>query len=348
MIYRIVGLMSGTSLDGLDLAFCEFNSINFSDFKIIKAITLEYPDDLSNKLRNSVNLNAFDYIELHKIYGKFLGLAVKDFLSGQKADFVASHGHTSIHLPHKNVNFQLGDGATIAAFAQLPVVCDFRSLDIALNGQGAPLVPAGEIALFSEFDSLINIGGFANITMNQNSVEAFDICPANYALNYFSRKLDKKFDEDGKIGRSGIVNNILLDKLNEIEYYSKPNPKSLSDHWFFDSFLPIINHFEINVKDILRTIYEHVSFQIAKILNAKSAKKVLITGGGAFNTFLIELIQSKTTANITIPEKIIVEYKEALIFAFLGLLRWLEIPNCLSSVTGSKHDNIGGAIYYYK
>jgi anhydro-N-acetylmuramic acid kinase len=250
-----------------------------------------------------------------------------------------------VHFPNNGINFQIGAGSTIAALTGITTISDFRSVDIDLGGQGAPLVPIGDKLLFPQFDGFLNIGGFANISKTASKTVAYDISPANYALNFFAQKFDKEFDFNGNIGRQGAVNQILLDKLNKIDYYHKQPPKSLSDHWFFDVFLKIIDEFQISNKDKLRTIYEHITSQIAINIDNLNIQRIMITGGGAFNTFLIDLIKQKTTTEIIIPEKNIVQFKESIIFAFLGLLRYLGKNNCLASVTGAKYNNIGGAIY---
>ncbi|MBN2662261.1 MAG: anhydro-N-acetylmuramic acid kinase [Bacteroidales bacterium] len=348
MIYNVLGLMSGTSLDGLDLALCKFDSKDFKNFSVIKTITAEFPEDLSSQVKNALMLSAIEFVELHKNFGEFIAAQINKFLSTYKIDFVASHGHTVVHFPFKNVNFQIGDGATISSLTGLPVVCDFRSNDIALGGQGAPLVPAGEKYLFSDYDTFLNIGGFSNVSFWREKILAYDITPTNYALNYFANLLNQKFDKNGNFGRKGDINFELLSKLSQLTYYKKTPPKSLADHWFFSDFLPEVEKFKIPIHDKMRTIYELSAVKIGENLDQFNTKKVLVTGGGAHNLFLIELLKKNTRAKIIIPSKQIVDYKEAIIFAFLGLLRWLKIPNCLSSVTGAKFDNIGGAIYQTK
>jgi len=348
MKYNVIGLMSGTSLDGLDVCLCEFEKNENWSFKIIDSATFEFGELLSTKLRKSIQYSAIEFIELHKEFAKFCGETINNFKGDRKVDLIASHGHTSIHLPNKQLNFQLGDGAVLTAITKLPVVCDFRSVDIALGGQGAPLVPAGEKFLFNDFDAFLNIGGFANISFFQKKIIAFDICPANYVLNYYSKKSGKNFDDKGDFGKCGKTNIDLLNKLNNLTYYNLTPPKSLSDHWVFDNFYKIVDSFNIDNFDVLNSLYHHISHQISKQINLFGAKKILVTGGGAYNNFLIDLINRKSNAEIIIPQQNIIEYKEALVFAFLGLLRWLNIPNCLSSVTGAEFDNIGGAIYNCK
>jgi anhydro-N-acetylmuramic acid kinase len=349
MKYRVLGLMSGTSLDGLDMVLCDF--VKTSDkwnFDIKKAITIEYPEYLAERIKNALFFSVVEFVELDKTYGRYIANSINEHFKNEKIDFISSHGHTVIHFPDKNINFQIGDGATISAITGLPVVCDFRSIDIALGGQGAPLVPAAEKILFPEFDSFLNIGGFSNISIHNEKILAFDISPANYALNYFARLNNLSFDFGGKLGKKGVVKKQLLDELNSLAYYKKQAPKSLSDHWFYQTFLPIVDKYDISINNKIRTIYEHISTQIANNINSFAIKKIMFTGGGTFNEFLVELIKSKTKAQIVIPKKEIVDFKEAIIFAFLGLLRWTNSINIFASVTGAKHDNIGGAIYQAK
>ena len=216
-----------------------------------------------------------------------------------------------------------------------------------MDGQGAPLVPIGDMLLFPEFDYCLNLGGFSNISFNENEKRiAFDICPVNIIINYLANTLNKSFDKNGEIAKKGKLNKNLLAELNNIEYYKKPFPKSLAKEWLISDFIPIIKKFDLTVEDKLRTIYEHIAIQITNITNKKNDNSILITGGGAHNKFLVELLKQKSKNKIVIPDKDIVDFKEALIFAFLGVLRHKKIPNCLSSVTGAKFDNIGGSIYH--
>ena len=340
--------MSGTSLDGLDIAHCVFEKKNTWSFNIIKAKTYNYTNEWATTLRNAHKLNAFDLILTHKKYGKYIAEKIMQFIDNQKnIDYIASHGHTIFHQPEINTTFQIGDGATIAAITGLTTICDFRSVDIALNGQGAPLVPIGDKLLFSEYDYCLNFGGFANISFQENKKRiAFDIAPTNFALNYLTNKINLPYDNKGELGKSGEINFELLNELNSIGYYKIEHSKSLSREWFHEQFLPIISKYNISIHNKLRTIYEHIAFQISKILNKnRNSETVFITGGGAYNIFLINLLQTKTDKEIIIPNKTIIDFKEALIFAFLGVLRIRNEKNCLSSVTNSTHDNIGGAVY---
>ncbi|MBN1252444.1 MAG: anhydro-N-acetylmuramic acid kinase [Bacteroidales bacterium] len=352
--YNVVGIMSGTSLDGLDIALCNFKLIdNNWQFKILNAKTFEYDEFWKNKLTNASEISAFEFVKLHKEYGNFIAQLINNFLKEIeiKVDLISSHGHTVFHLPELQINFQIGDGAIIAAKTKINTVSDFRTLDIALSGQGAPLVPIGDQLLFNNFDFCLNLGGFANISFNNadNKRVAYDICPVNMVLNEFAKTHNMDFDKDGELGKKGNVLPNLLNQLNNIEYYKKSAPKSLSKEWYISDFKQFINLNKPGFYDNLRTVYEHIAVQISlsfenEIFEKKSIKSVLITGGGTFNNFLIEIIKTKTKAQIFIPEKQIVEYKEALIFAFLGVLRFRNEINSLASVTGAKFDNSSGII----
>ncbi|MFH0864570.1 MAG: anhydro-N-acetylmuramic acid kinase [Bacteroidota bacterium] len=348
-VYKVIGLMSGTSLDGVDIAYCEFSEHQSKwSYKIISAETYQYEDSWKKKLSDAMNSDALQFISLHKEYGSFLGKLVSNFISRNKisVDFIASHGHTIFHQPDKRLTFQIGDGSEIAAVCGLPVVYDFRSGDVALGGQGAPLVPIGDKLLFSDYDFCLNLGGFANISFDKNDKRiAFDICPVNIILNRYANLLGKPFDEDGLIASKGHNNKVLFSELNNIEYYSLKPPKSLGREWVEKQVIPITEKFDISIENKLRTLCEHMAWQIACVLNSEKKGKVLVTGGGAFNKYLISGIPKFSSHEIIIPEKMTVEYKEALIFAFLGLLRMNNQVNCLASVTGAGRDHSSGAVY---
>lgn len=344
---KAVGLMSGTSLDGLDLVAAEFWQTNGKwNFIIVSAKTVSYSSDWKSRLCNSPFLSGEKLIELHIKYGQFLGNETKRFINetGFQADLIASHGHTVFHQPDLGFTYQVGNGADIAAITGITTVCDFRTGDVALGGQGAPLVPVGDKLLFSEFDFCLNLGGFANISFEENEKRiAFDICPVNFVLNHFAEKQGLQYDKNGELGRKGKVETELLEKMNHIDFYQKLPPKSLGREWVEQVFMPIINNSEISDTDKLRTVYEHVAQQITNVISDKG--KVLVTGGGAFNTFLIELLKNHTNAEIVIPSNEIVNFKEALIFAFLGVLKINGQNNCLSSVTGAKRDHSSGVVF---
>jgi anhydro-N-acetylmuramic acid kinase len=344
---KAIGLMSGTSLDGLDLVAAEFwQTAGKWEFEILLAKTNSYSNNWKSWLSNSPTLSGEKLIELHTKYGRFLGNKTLGFIQkiGFQPDLIASHGHTVFHQPDLGFTFQIGNGADIAAITGITTVSDFRTGDVALGGQGAPLVPIGDKLLFSEFDFCLNLGGFANISFEKNGKRiAFDICPVNIVLNSFAAKQGFEYDKGGELGRKGKVNAELLKKLNELDFYLKQPPKSLGREWVEQVFIPILNNAEISDNDKLRTIYEHIAYQITQI--AAGSGKILVTGGGTFNNFLIELLSNKTSIEFVIPTKEIVDFKEALIFAFLGVLKISGQNNCLSSVTGAKCDSSTGIMY---
>lgn len=346
--YKAIGIMSGTSLDGLDIVLCKFSFSKTWHFEIEHFSTVEYSAEWHKKLESAPILHGLELSLLHKEFGKFIGDSVNEFLKtiGSKIDLIASHGHTVFHQPDKRLTLQIGDGQEIATATGIKTICDFRSKDIALGGQGAPLVPIGDKLLFSEYDYCLNIGGFANVSFTENENRlAFDICPANIILNYLANKSGHAFDNNGALGTLGNINSELLQQLNSIEYYHKNYPKSLGKEWLESTFIPILNSSEISLHNKLRTVYEHLAIQISSVLNSKKQCKTLITGGGAYNKLLMNLIKHKTKSELIIPDLKIVEYKEALIFALLGILRDINQINCLSSATGAKCDSSTGIIY---
>ena len=347
---RVIGVMSGTSLDGVDIAYCEFS--NVSDkwyYQIIFAETIPYDDCWKKCLSNLENSTAVEFVQTHNLYGHYTGRLISDFITRYNIfpDFIASHGHTIFHQPENKTTFQIGNGAAIAAECMVPVVCDFRSTDIALGGQGAPLVPIGDKMLFASFDFCLNLGGFANISYDGADKRiAYDICPVNIVLNKIARSINKDYDHNGEIASTGTINQNLLNKLNDLDYYKTSFPKSLGKEWVIKFFDPIVESFNISVEDKLCTLCEHIAMQIANTDRIIQGKRMLITGGGAYNSYLLSRLKAYCKCEIVIPDKQTVEYKEALIFAFLGLLRFKSQVNCLRSVTGASRDNIGGAIYF--
>jgi anhydro-N-acetylmuramic acid kinase len=342
----ILGVMSGTSLDGLDLALCKFiNSENRWHYKIVAAETIQYPENWESKLINASKLSGEEFLLLHNSYGRFIGKSAQKFLDGKSTPtLIASHGHTIFHQPDKQFTFQLGNGASIAAESGISTICDFRSLDVAMGGNGAPLVPIGDLHLFPKYDYCLNIGGFANISYtSENNRVAYDICPANIILNLLAQERGMPFDKNGTTGKTGNINNSLLEKLDNLDFYKINPPKSLGREWLEEEVIPTIQSYKISTEDKLRTVYEHIAKQISD--SFKSNGDILITGGGAKNRFLIERIGSLCNNHIEIPSPEIIDFKEALIFAFLGALAYNNQVNCLASVTGAQHDNIGGVIY---
>lgn len=349
--YNVIGLMSGTSLDGVDIAFCRFVLTNKRwTYTIVQAETIAYSSTWKNTLLGLERTDALSFQQTHVEYGSYLGNLVSDFVKKYriKADFVSSHGHTIFHQPQKKLTVQIGSGSAIAAECKLPVVCDFRSLDVALGGQGAPLVPIGDKLLFADYDLCLNLGGFANVSYEHKQERiAYDICPVNIVMNAICNTLGKEYDNEGKLARKGTINESLLNTLNQLAFYKLPanSPKSLGKEWVIKNIDPLIKKYNLSPSDVLRTFCEHVSIQIANSVNDKKAGKILVTGGGAFNAFLMERIKKHSIHPVIIPANKTIEFKEALIFAFLGVLRMRNEVNCLKSVTGAKHDNIGGAVY---
>jgi len=358
--YRVIGLMSGSSLDGLDIAYCEFHfDAGKWNFKILKTDVVEYPDEWIQEIKRVPASSAKTLWETHASLGNYFGDRVSEFIKKNalqnKIDFVASHGHTIFHFPEKKFTTQIADGAAIAAKTNLPVICDFRSADIADGGQGTPIVPIGDKLLFPHFKFCLNIGGIANISCKTgSSIVAFDICCANQVLNMLANRLGKDYDANGEIAAAGNVNKELLAKLNAIEFYSLAYPKSLDNSFSRETIFPVLEEFQISENDKMRTYIEHIAVQMARHVAMISKKekaefshkeKILATGGGAFNKFLIERIQAQTKMHVEIPGDETVKFKEALVIAFMGVLRIRNEVNVLKSVTGASKDSVGGAVY---
>jgi len=343
----IVGIMSGTSLDGLDITACKFWKENEKwKFDIIHAETIEYNKTEIDLLKNAYYLPGIDLIALHHHYGSLIGQRVKDFcfVNNIQPDYIASHGHTIFHQPQKGFTFQLGHGSNIAAMSGIKTICDFRTSDVAYGGQGAPLVPIGDEMLFNEYDYCLNLGGISNISYKDNGIrKAFDIGICNMALNSLAEACNLKFDKDGLIAQSGFVDELLLEQLTQTTNSNHINKQSLGYEWYVSHLQPILSHSEATIANKMRTFCEFIANQIADAI--KNEGNILVTGGGAKNNFLQKCIQNKTKAQIIIPNVTIIDFKEALIFAFLGMLRVNHQPNCLKSVTGALKDNIGACIY---
>lgn len=339
--------MSGTSLDGLDLCLARFTEADghFS-YTIEAGETIPYPGEWLVRLKAAENCNGVELIKLHTAYGQFLGESSRAFLERHKQQdplFIASHGHTIFHRPDLGYTFQLGSGASLAAAAKLPVVCDFRSTDVALGGQGAPLVPVGDQLLFGDYSYCLNLGGFANISFMQNGKRiACDIGAVNYVLNRLAKRAGKNYDPEGSIAASGTIIPALLDKLNALPFYKIAPPKSLGREWVESAIFPLLDSGN-RVEDLLRTFTEHAAIQIGEF--CREDGKMLVTGGGAHNHFFTGLLHTTCKATIVVPDAATVDFKEALIFAFLGWLRWQGKNNVLSSVTGASSDSCSGAIY---
>ncbi|MBV6647550.1 MAG: anhydro-N-acetylmuramic acid kinase [Cyclobacteriaceae bacterium] len=352
--YKVVGLMSGTSLDGLDLAYCQFWVEEGAwHFDLLHSRSVPYSEEMSSRLKQTVDLSALDLLLFHNEYGRWLGEQVSLFLKecDARPDLVASHGHTVFHQVDKQFTYQMGSGQELANTVGLPVVCDFRSLDVSLGGQGAPLVPIGDRLLFGEYGYCLNLGGIANVSFEKGGERiAFDNGMANMPLNYLTQLQGMAYDKGGQLARSGTMNAPLFEALNALDYYSLPIPKSLGYEWFLEYVIPLIAQYPQDLADQLCTLLHHVTYQIAASLKdfGKGKSHMLVTGGGAKNHFMIELLQGYLGQHtqVVIPEDTIIDFKEAIVFALMGVLRVREEINCLSSVTGAKIDTSSGYVFY--
>ena len=345
--YNAIGLMSGTSLDGLDICYVNFT---FEDgkwtYRMLEADSTDYPQWLHEALATAQSMTALEYARLHSDYGLYIGGRVREFIDrhGIRPDFIASHGQTIFHQPSLHFTGQIGSGACIAAVTGVDTVCDFRTTDVALGGQGAPLVPVGDRALFGGYDYCLNLGGFSNISFTRGDKRfAYDISPVNYVLNEYARRAGQEYDRDGLLARGGKVDGALLEALDGLDFYHRSGPKSLGREWVEAEVFPLIEAAGLRVEDALATFTEHIAHQIARNVGGG---RVLVTGGGALNVYLVERMRENTPgAEYVVPDPLTVNFKEALIFAFLGALYMAGLPNCLSSVTGASRDNIGGCLY---
>ena len=346
--FKVIGLMSGSSLDGVDIAYVNFSHDNKRwFFQIVEAGNIPYTEEWKNKLSEAFNKSEAELKELDIEYGKFLGTVTKKFIKKYEFDpkLIASHGHTIFHAPEKSYTLQIGNGQEIANATGITTINDFRTEDVTKGGQGAPLVPIGDKYLFAEFPICLNIGGIANVSYDIDGQRiAYDICMANQMLNYLASKLGYDYDNNGNFARQGNVNQELLNIFNDNSYYDKEAPKSLGREFFEKYQHEIIDSSALPVKDLLATATEHIACQIVKATDSLEKSKMLITGGSAKNNFLIERIRKMSKHEIVIPDTMIIDYKEALIFAFLGTLKLEGKINVLSSVTGASSDSSSGNI----
>ncbi len=349
--YHVLGVMSGTSLDGVDIAevFLDY-SISGWVFSFGKTKTYAYSEEWKKRLKNAVLLTDEQISRLDTQYTRLLSELINTFIlekSIKNIDFVCSHGHTVFHQPEKGFTLQIGNSPTLAKAINQTVICDFRKQDIALGGQGAPLVPIGDELLFNEYDYCLNLGGFANVSFKQNEKRiAYDICPANIVLNSFAQKLGFDYDNKGSLAQKGTVNKTILRELNKLPYYTTQPPKSLGIEWVEKNIMPVLTNSTASVYDKLCTLTEHIAQNIAEVF--KTQTKVLVTGGGAYNAYLLERIKFYKKVKIIVPERTLIEFKESLIFALLGVLKMRNEINCLSSVTGARKDHSSGKIFLNK
>ncbi|MEZ5045589.1 MAG: anhydro-N-acetylmuramic acid kinase [Chitinophagaceae bacterium] len=356
MIYKAIGTMSGSSMDGLDVVLARFEEINGHwQFEILQSECIPFNAYWQTTLSNITTLSAKELLLAHANFGQWMGKAILSFIEKNELEhqvnLIASHGHTVFHEPQLGMTFQMGDGAHIASLCKLPVITDLRNMDVALGGHGAPIVPIGEKLLWENYHCFLNIGGIANMTLYQNEkYSASDICPANRILNALSQKKGLAYDSDGVIASQGSLCVPLLEELNSLAYYQLPAPKSLSNEFGLQHVLPLIEKYDLSIEDKMFTMCTHIVQQISQSLkgNPHNIEKMFITGGGAFNTFLIQLLQQELNPlniQIEIPDANIVSFKEALVMALIGILRWREENNVLASATGSIRNSVGGALW---
>lgn len=363
--YHVIGVMTGSSLDGIDLAYTKISVENNQySYEVLITECLPLPQKWKLRIEQLVMQNAVTYLKTSAFFGHFLGERIAEFIDThqlkEQLDFIASHGQTVFHQPENLFTSQIGDGAAIARKTGFPVICDFRSIDVALGGQGAPVAPIADRLFFPDYKLFLNLGGIANIAVKiHDKFIAFDITAANLALNKVAKLKGADYDHDGNIAANGEIDAKLFEELNGSWYYEKDYPKSLSGGWVSKVMLPTLSRHNISVENKMRSIVEHIAHQINESMkkieqkeNVQFSKndKMLATGGGAFNKFLIKRIEEVIPVSITIPDEQTIKFKESILMALMGVLRVRGEANCIASVTGAERDAIGGAIYqgYYK
>ncbi len=360
-IYHVLGLMSGSSLDGLDIAHCMFQvaadgKFAINDWEIVNGTTIPYSEDWQDRLKELPDGSALDLAKADGQFGKYMGELVNEYVteSGELFDFIASHGHTIFHYPQDGFTTQIGNGAAIAAITGLDTICDFRSVDIALGGQGAPVVGIADKHLFSSYELLLNLGGICNLTKQYSKDHfSFDISVCNQVLNAVSEKLGKPYDNRGQFARSGRPIKQILNQINLLPFFKQSAPKSLDNQWVANNLTKPFVESYLEPEDLLATAVEHIAFQIYNAVKATQEEdyfktpKMMITGGGAFNDFLVDRIKfhCQDLCEVVLPEENIIKYKEALLMGLMGVMRLLEVPNCIPNFTGASAANVGGTIY---
>jgi anhydro-N-acetylmuramic acid kinase len=351
--YEIIGLMSGTSLDGLDIAHVRFNFFNGDcvGYELLNAETIAFTESISQKLHTATTSSITTILQTDKELGVFFADSVNRFISRlgidkSRIDAIASHGQTLFHQPENGFTYQIGCGSSLAYHTQIPVINDFRTRDVIAGGNGAPLVPIGDFMLFkNQAASFLNIGGFCNISFLKDSkIIAFDCCPGNLPLNKLVNSKGLSYDANGEMASSGSINFFLLDLLNSLEYYHIPGPKSLGTEWLEEKFYPLLK-FDKEIENNLCTVVEHIAYQISTILNENKLDSVFITGGGVKNKFLINRLSHHFNGEIIVPEQDIIDFKEAIIFGLLGALYLENKPNNVPSVTGASRPVVGGILH---
>lgn len=348
--YNVIGVMSGTSLDGIDLAWVAFAKSDTWNYEIHKAITIPYSESWKTRLQKGIHLSKSELQTLNVEYTKYLGGVINSFVEStgeiHSTKAICSHGHTILHQPEKGITLQIGNLPELAKHIKTTVVCDFRVQDVALGGQGAPLVPIGDHLLFSEYDYCLNLGGFANVSFEENNQRiAFDICPVNIVLNALAEKLGAPYDKGGKLAANGNLIPKLLEELNALEFYKLQPPKSLGLEWVQKHIFPLLEKAEATTEDLLHTFTEHVAIQLANLFVENTS--VLVTGGGTYNSYLLKRVKNHKKVNLVVPSKELIEFKEAVVFGLLGVLKLREEINCLASVTGAERDHSSGAVFVF-
>jgi anhydro-N-acetylmuramic acid kinase len=357
MVYRVIGTMSGSSMDGLDIAYCTFVEVaGVWQFELVHASCIPFDETWKEILPRVNQLSGFELLLAHTAFGKWMGESISEFILkhqlAHKVHLIASHGHTVFHDPAQQMTFQMGDGSAIAAITGLPVVSDLRNMDIALGGQGAPIIPVGEKLLWPEFSAFLNLGGISNISIKHESdMYAFDICPANRVLNELSAAINLEFDPGGTNAAKGHFHEALFNELNAQPYYQKLPPKSLANEFGSKTLVSIFDRYPISTEDKLHTFCRHIAFQIKQVVsrypNLKGTE-IMVTGGGAQNHFLMECIQTeliRESITLHLPDAHIIDNKEAIVMGLIGVLRWREEANVFASVTGAKRNSVGGALW---
>lgn len=353
--YNVVGVMSGTSMDGLDLAHVTLSEQAEGkwEYTINAGTTVPYVEKWRLRLSKLRHQNSMIFHKTDRFFGQFIGEEINNFLAKHslEADLISSHGHTIFHQPENNITVQIGDGNSITAVTQLPVVANFRAIDVVLGGEGAPLVGIADKYLFGEYDMCLNLGGFANISADAKGERiAYDVCPCNIVLNRLAREFNQEYDEDGKIAETGLIDYDLIETLNGVDYYSYEPPKSLGREWISTHFWGLVRQSDISNEDKMRTLVDHIAQQLSHSIEDlcggdASVKRVYVTGGGALNKSLISHLVSHTTAEIVLPNETEINYKEALAFGLLGVLRVQNKINVLSAATGASRDTVSGSLY---
>lgn len=365
--YKALGLMSGSSLDGLDIAYCQFeiekkegDQLYVHDWDVLEAETIGFSESWQARLSQLPTQTALVFAKTHTYLGHYFGDIVNDFINRYQIepDFIATHGHTIFHDPMGRMTIQIGDSSAMAAKTGFPVISNFRNQDIAIDGQGAPVAPIIDKYLLPGHDFYLNLGGIANITtIVPNKIIAFDICPANQLLNALANRLNLEYDEGGQIAAAGKVLPDLLKEINRADFYRISYPKSLDNKWSQTAILSKITEDPTAIPDQLCTFVEHIAYQIAfaikQVIRKEKVEKeqlsLLATGGGAFNVYLMERLQHHcnqvANVEVVIPNPDIIQFKEAALMAWMGVMRAENVPNVLKTVTGAKRDTINGAIH---